>query len=116
MATKKSDSGIDRPAVPPADQLVPAEFRRAAGTNTRYCPLPSTYRYGFSRLTGVLASVVYGPPQLGCAGKHWAGAPVTPEKTWFHTPLLQLVRRAVADVELLLRAVDHGAVERASRR
>ena len=32
---------------------------------------------------------MYGPPQLACAGKHWAGAPATPAKTWFHTPLVQ---------------------------
>ena len=38
----------------------------------------------------MVASVVYGP-QVGVSGKHSAGAPVVPAKTWFHTPLDQLV-------------------------
>ena len=33
--------------------------------------------------------MVYGPPQEASAGKHWAGAPSTPEKTWFQTPFDQ---------------------------
>jgi hypothetical protein len=45
----------------------------------------SWYRNGASRVTRLVASVVYGFEQ----GKHWAGAPVTPEKTWFQTPLDQ---------------------------
>ncbi len=32
---------------------------------------------------------MYGPPHAALAGKHSAGAPVVPENTWFHTPLLQ---------------------------
>ncbi len=32
---------------------------------------------------------MYGPPQEAWAGKHWAGAPFTPENTWFQTPLDQ---------------------------
>ena len=36
-------------------------------------------------MTGLAASVVYCPPEP----KFCAGAPVSPEKTWFHTPLLQ---------------------------
>src|SRR6266542_702115 len=63
----------------------PVVFRCAAGTRTLYRPLLSTKRYGFSRLTGVVASVVYG----GCGKAESSGAPVTPEKTWFHTPLDQ---------------------------
>ncbi len=31
---------------------------------------------------------MYGPPHDIWAGKHWAGAPTTPENTWFQTPLV----------------------------
>src|SRR5690349_2050288 len=60
LATKKSLSGTVRPGVRPADQLVPLEFFCAAGTRTLYRPAASRNRYGFSRLTGVFSSVVYG--------------------------------------------------------
>ncbi len=40
-------------------------------------------------MIGLVGSVVYGPPHDACAGKHWAGAPTTPENTWFQTPLVQ---------------------------
>ena len=40
-------------------------------------------------MTGLVASVVYGPPHGAAAGKHCAGAPVVPEKTWFQTPFDQ---------------------------
>ncbi len=40
-------------------------------------------------MTGLVGSVVYGPPHDAWAGKHWAGAPTAPEKTWFQTPLVQ---------------------------
>ncbi len=40
-------------------------------------------------MTGLVASVVYGPQPFTTAGKHWAGAPTTPENTWFQTPLVQ---------------------------
>jgi len=42
-----------------------------------------------SRVTGLAARVVYGPPHDACPGKHSAGAPTTPENTWFQTPLDQ---------------------------
>ncbi len=32
---------------------------------------------------------MYGPHPFGMPGKHCAGAPTTPENTWFQTPLLQ---------------------------
>ena len=54
MATKKSRSGIVRPDA----GLTPLVFVRAAATRTLYFPRESTNRYGFSRLTGVVASVV----------------------------------------------------------
>ena len=57
---------------------------RGAGTKTCQVSVSSTKRYGRSRLTGVAARVVYGG-----FGKVWAGAPRTPENTWFHTALLQ---------------------------
>jgi hypothetical protein len=43
-------------------------------------PPESVYRYGFSSLTGVVPSVVYGGD-----GKLCAGAPCTPENTMFQT-------------------------------
>lgn len=42
------------------------------------------YRNGFSRETGVLSRVVYGP-----LSKLVAGAPCTPENVMFQTPLVQ---------------------------
>ena len=51
-------------------------------------PAASRYRYGASLVTGLLGSVVYGPHDF-VPGKHCAGAPRTPEKTWFQTPLVQ---------------------------
>ena len=44
------------------DQDVPEEFVWAEGTKTLSFPVESTYRYGASRVTGLFASVVYGPP------------------------------------------------------
>jgi hypothetical protein len=87
LATKKSLSGMVRPAVRSVDHEVPLELCCAAGTRTLYRPCSSTNRYGFSRLTGVAASVVYG----GFGKVASLGAPTTPEKTWFHTPLDQLL-------------------------
>jgi len=70
----------------PSAHETPRVFFRAAGTRTWYLPRASTNRYGFSRLTGVVSSVVYG----GFGNAASSGAPTTPEKTWFHTPLDQL--------------------------
>ncbi len=56
-----------------------------------------------------MASVVYGPPQDASAGKHSAGAPSTPAKTWFQTPFVHAVDAAVPRQPLLLRAVDDDA-------
>src|SRR5258707_12770279 len=74
-AMKNFPIGMDRPGVGPPAHDVPTELRCTAGTKTLYCPLESTYRYGSSRVTGLVASVVYGPPHDFWAGKHWAGAP-----------------------------------------
>src|SRR3954466_8987262 len=82
---KKRDSGIARPRVGPAAQVVPRLAVCASGTKTLQCPAASTRRNGFSRETGVVGSVVYG----WGLGDGCAGAPFTPAKTWFHTPLLQ---------------------------
>src|SRR5205807_2995112 len=83
--------GRDEPGVAPFAQVVPEVFVWIEGTKTLSFPLESVYRYGASRVTGLVASVVYGPPHDDAAGKHWAGAPTTPENTWFQTPLLQPV-------------------------
>src|SRR4051812_50138121 len=56
------------------------------GTRTFQRPRESWNRYGFSRLTGVVSSVVYG----GAGNAGASGAPSTPANTWFHTPLGQL--------------------------
>src|SRR3954447_13005718 len=89
FATKNCSIGIDVPAVGPLSHDVPLELRRTPGTNTLRWSGEPLYRNGASRVTGLVASVVYGPPHGDAAGKHCAGAPTTPEKTWFQTPLLQ---------------------------
>ena len=91
LATKNLSIGIDWPAAGAAPQLVPLEFRRVAGTKTFQCPRESTERIGASLVTGLVDSVVYGPPQDACAGKQSGGAPTVPENTWFKTPFDQLV-------------------------
>src|SRR2546421_5082588 len=85
VATKKSVIGTVRPGVRPFAQETPRVLVAAAGTRTLYLPCGSRKRYGFSRLTGVAPSVVYG----GFGKAASSGAPATPEKTWFHTPLDQ---------------------------
>src|SRR5687768_9898031 len=75
-----------RPGVMPAPQETPRVLVRASGTRTWYRPRESRYRYGFSRLTGVVSSVVYG----GDGKPASSGAPTVPANTWFHTPLDQL--------------------------
>ncbi|MFD1147709.1 hypothetical protein [Saccharothrix hoggarensis] len=87
VATKKSVSGMVRPGVMPSAHDTPRVSRRADGTRTLYSPEPSTNRNGFSRLSGVVSSVVYG----GVGNDASSGAPSTPENTWFHTPFDQLV-------------------------
>src|SRR5437660_5069371 len=83
--------GSDEPGVAPFAQVVLEVFVCTEGTKTLSFPLESVNRYGASRVSGLVDSVVYGPPQEDAAGKHWAGAPTTPENTWFQTPLLQPV-------------------------
>src|SRR3954452_21546520 len=84
LAMKKSEIGIARPGVWPAAHVVPREAVCAAGTKTLQRSRASTCRKGFSRERGVVASVVYGGSGNDCGGAPW-----TPAKTWFHTPLLQ---------------------------
>src|SRR5882757_2877269 len=69
----------------PGAQLAPDALLRSDGRNTRYLPVPSMKRYGTSRETGVVASVV-----SGGLGNVLAGAPTVPENTMFHTPPAQL--------------------------
>src|SRR5262245_22069941 len=77
-ATKNSESGIERPAAAPPAQVVPTESRRSAGTNTWYWPAVSRYRNGRSRVTGLVASVVYGGGLNGVELNDCGGAPITP--------------------------------------
>src|SRR3954454_23431868 len=83
LAMKKSEMGMDRPGVGPAAHVVPRLRACASGTNTLQRSWPSTRRNGFSRERGVVSRVVYGGSGYDCAG-----APCTPAKTWFQTPLL----------------------------
>src|SRR5450631_2757451 len=85
-AMKKFLIGTDAPGVWPAAHVVPTELCCTAGTNTLNCFCESSYRYGASRVTGLVARVV----NWSLHGKHWAGAPTTPENTWFQTPLVQV--------------------------
>src|SRR5205085_2115578 len=78
------DSGSEVPRGVPLPQVTPRALVRCSGRKTRNSA-PLTYRNGFSRETGVVSSVVYGG-----FGKLCAGAPCTPEKTMFQTPLSQL--------------------------
>ena len=64
-------------------------------------PEESTYRYGTSRAVGVVASVV-----IGGLGKLWAGAPVTPENTMFHTEPLQLPKLLSAEYHCCCDTLD----------
>src|SRR5215475_2047011 len=88
-ARKNACSGTEVPAAAPLAQVVPTASRRSAGTNTWYRPAASRYRNGRSRVTGLVASVVYGGGSNGVGPNDCGGAPITPENTWFHTPLDQ---------------------------
>ena len=70
-ATKKSTSGhraCRRSG--PAAQVVPLESWRGAGTKTLpRAGVVDVQDTGFSRLTGVVGRVVYGPPQDACGGE-----------------------------------------------
>src|SRR6266436_5367351 len=84
-ATKNLPIGIDVPGVGPFAHVVPELFSCAEGTSTLYPLEPSRYRNGASRVTGLAANVV----NVGL-GKLCAGTlPVSPQKTWFQTALLQ---------------------------
>src|SRR5436305_3420788 len=84
FAMKKPEIGIECPAVGPLAQVVPVPFVCTSGTKMLQASFASTVRYGASRDSGFVASVVYGG-----LGNDCAGAPTTPANTWFHTPLVQ---------------------------
>src|ERR1043166_422597 len=89
LARKNRVSGIDVPAAGPAAHVVSTESRRSAGTKTWKWPEASRYRNGRSRVTGLVASVVYGGGLNGVEPNDCGGAPTTPENTWFQTPFDQ---------------------------
>src|ERR1700730_13104732 len=92
VATKNLLIGMDVPAAAPPAQDGPEESCRSAGTKTLKLPAESVCRNGRSWVIGLVASVVYGwvpPGRPEVAEKLWAGAPGSPEKTWFHTPFVQ---------------------------
>src|SRR5260370_33760493 len=64
--------GINEPGVAPFAQVVPEGFVWTEGTKTLSFPLESVYRDGASRVTGLVASVVY----VG-RGDDRGGAPMT---------------------------------------
>src|SRR3954465_315987 len=88
-ARKNAWSGTGLPAAAPLAHVVPTELRRSAGTNTWNRPAVSRYRNGRSRGTGLVSSVVYGGGVERVEPNDCGGAPITPENTWFHTPLDQ---------------------------
>src|SRR2546423_13019384 len=83
FATKKSEIGIECPGVEPLAQVVPVPPVCTSGTKTLQSSFASTVRYGASRDTGFVASVVYGGRGNGCGG-----APAAPAKTRVRTPVL----------------------------
>jgi hypothetical protein len=85
LTTKNWLIGSDVPGVLPLAQLGPEALVRSDGRNTRYLPVPSMNRYGTSRETGVVPSVV-----SGGFGNVFDGAPPVPENTMFQTPPVQL--------------------------
>src|SRR5215472_15931742 len=96
LAMKNWPIGIDVPGVGPLVQVGPVESCCTAGTNTLKPPSGPVYRYGSSWVTGLVASVVYGPGPPGTP-KLCGGAPWTPANTWSHTPFVQ------PSIELFLR-------------
>ena len=56
--TKLALNEIDLPGVFPSCQVIPALSVRNRGTITAYLPAASTCRNGFSRITGVRATLV----------------------------------------------------------
>src|SRR5918912_207649 len=83
FATKKFEIGIECPGVGPLAHVGPTPSRWTSGTKTLQASFAPTVRYGASRDTGFVASVVYGG-----FGKLCAGAPTTPANTWFQTPFV----------------------------
>src|ERR1051325_11887305 len=80
-ATKNRSGPIAAPADGASVHVGPTVSRRSAGTNTRSAPDASTNRNGFSRITGVLGSVVYGGGLNGVSPEDGGGAPITPATT-----------------------------------
>src|ERR1041384_245008 len=87
LTTKNWLIGSDVPGVLPLAQLGPEALVRSEGRNTRYLPVLSMNRYGTSRETGGVATVV-----SGGLGNVFEGAPLTPENTMFNTPPDQVPR------------------------
>ena len=100
-----------RPAVTPSAQEVPLRVPSAPpARGPCSCRLASTKRYGFSRLTGVVASVVYGG-----SGKVRRRAPDDAGEHLVPHAVGPAADLAVAGQPLLLRAVDDDR-QAASRR
>src|SRR5512135_1151477 len=89
LAMKNLSMEMEFPSAGPLPQVVSDESVRSAGTNTLYLPSEAMYRNGFSRVTGLVSSVVYAGGLYGTDPNDCAGAPTTPEKTWFQTALDQ---------------------------
>src|SRR5580658_4663373 len=85
--------GIDLPGVSPRCQVMPTLWVRSEGTRTLQLPRASTMRNGFSRTTGVSATLVYGG-----AGHSPAGGCGTPTKTMFQFEPVQLPHSLLREI------------------
>src|SRR5882672_2267270 len=79
-------------AAAPGAQPIPSELRLDAGALTKYFPLASTKRNGFSRMRGVVATTVYAVAGHAPAGGRWA-----PTKTMFQLEPTQLAQSVFLD-------------------
>src|SRR5271154_5625500 len=81
------------PDVPPPRQVIPTLSLRNCGTRTLYSPAAFTCRNGFSRTTGVCATLVYGgeghAPSGGCT---------TPTNTMFQFAPVQLFQSQLREI------------------
>nr|BFE76941.1 hypothetical protein GCM10020092_102420 [Actinoplanes digitatis] len=93
------------PGVLPLAQVTPAALVWRFGTNTWYAP-PTWYRYGFSRMTGVVPIVVYGG-----FGKLDAERALHPDERLVPYRVQARADGAVAGEPLLLRVLLLGAAD-----
>ena len=103
---RSRESGIEPPGVGPGGPGRPGRVGRAGQARRPATARRRRRRGRASRGSPASSPGSCRPPHAASAGKHSAGAPASPENTWFHTPLRPAVEAGVAHVELLLRPVD----------